>query len=517
MYQCTFCDITSDNYNDEKFVTCRQNKHRIIPMLTKEEIKQDVKKETKKSVKKVKGRIGPYYVESILVDLMPHFLCYNKIKDEIILLPEIEYLDVVYRPLEPQECGYFPYAFSKNEVTELTSRQIGREEILDSMKEQINHYLSLDERDKHLVLGDLLLSYCQEWIDTLHFPFFVGETESGKSSALHLFKWLGYRCLYGEDIPNADIYNFLGTDEEATGIIAEDEAQDMAFSREKIRTYKNSYSRGSLKPRIIGADSHNKKQVYYKTFCLKLFAGEKIPEDKGFIERLAIVHMTEGKPLRNIKRLNEEEKTTLNYLRNKILIWKVQNVKKGIERKESGLEKRDQELWEDFLSITFDTKYNSKCRDVVKFYIDQRHNSIWNSIESRIFKILIKTFKENLVISFESFWNILTQNHPDLDGVLEKETFYPNDFAKKITRNYLARLLEDKFQANKQMTYEMEGERKHLVTKYIFNSEVCKSLVEKYNIQISIDSPILSGRGGVSGQLMHEQNNHVDHLDHLKA
>ena len=373
-----------------------------------------------------------------------------------------------------------------------------KEEILDELKVQIDDFVDISERDKCLILGDLFLSYCQDWIDTLHFPFFVGDTESGKSTALHLCRWLAYRCLYGEDIPNADIYNFLGTDEEGAGTICEDEAQEMAVNREKIRTYKNSYSRGALKPRIQ-MTSKRKFQVFYKTFCLKFFAGERIPEDKGFRERLAVVHMTEGNPKRNIKRLTDDGKQILYHLRNKILIWKVLNINKGLESFRSDLTKRDQELWEDFLSVTYGSKYFESCRDVVEYYTKQRHQGIWNSLEARLLKIVIDKFNGKLSINLELFWHHLVQEQDELAGTLDKETFIPHDFTKKVTRNFLSKLFEEKFKAKRITRYETVEKRKHLRTEYLFDPKVIQKLAQKYNIVIPIDSVVLSGGSSGSG------------------
>ncbi|GFN40658.1 MAG: conserved hypothetical protein [Marine Group I thaumarchaeote] len=451
-----------------------------------------------------------------MVDGNPRFLCYNLDTDTICVKKQFEEEEKIIRPLESHECGYLPYNYTKDEIEELMRTQLSKEELLDYIKQQIDRFIVASELDKHLILGDILVSYCQEQINTVHYPFFVGETESGKSSVTHLFKWLAYRCLYGEDIPNADIYNFLGTEEEGAGTIAEDEAQEIEKSREKIRTYKNSYSKGSVKPRII-TTNYSKTQVYYKTFCLKVFAGEKIPDDKGFRERLAVVNMLEGTPQSNIKRLTPEERAELIKLRNKILVWKVQNIKKGIQRNDSGLKQRDQELWEDFLSVTWKTKYHEKCRETVLYYTKKRHEAIWNSLEARIFKIVLQNLNPNLELRLESFWEYLVNMQDEFTGSLEKETFYPHDFAEKVTRNYLSRLFEDKYDARKKQAYKIGEEgKKHLRTVYAFKEEVVKVLTKKYNIRNVPSKVITSGGGGGSGQLNLEDSNHVDHVDHLK-
>jgi len=496
--QCIECNRRGKDIKELQALGCNC-KIEPLEMLDPEDHVEKTKKDNlpkKPVIKKVKGWIDSIYVESIMVDGKPFFLC--NVEGNLQIAEKFERDEMVYRPLEADECGYLPYDYSKLMWNILKNNPPTKEQILDEIKAQIDDFIDISERDKCLILGDLLLSYCQDWIDTLHFPFFVGETESGKSSALHLFRWLGYRCLYGEDIPNADIYNFLGTDEEATGTICEDEAQELAVNREKIRTYKNSYSRGALKPRIVGVDSKNKRQVYYKTFCLKLFAGERVPEDKGFKERLAVIYMTEGSPKRNIKRLTAEEKEKLQLLRNKILFWKVLNIKKGIDKYDSGLKKRDQELWEDFLAVTYQTKYFESCLKVVDHYTRQRHQNIWNSLESRIFKLVIEQFHPALTIHIEAFWSYLTDEQRELTGTLDKQTFYPDDFSRKITRNFLSKLFEEKFQAKKIIKYQTFEGKKHLRTDYLFDPAVAQKLAIKYNIPIPIDSPILGGQGGGS-------------------
>ena len=280
-YQCTSCDTEAKNYNDDQFVHCKENNHHIIPMLENKETKDSSKQTKTCAEKKVKGKIGEYYVESILIDDKPKFLCISN--GSISQKDSIEHESIIYHPLEAKDCGYEPYNFSSAEFIELTSKQQSKEDLLDEIKSKIDRYISLRELDKNLILGDIFLTYCLEWINTVHYPFFVGETESGKSTALHLVKWLGYRCQLGEDIPSADVYNFLGTDEEGTGTIAEDEAQELSRSYEKLRMYKSSYSKGSRKARIIGVDSLGKHQVFYKTFGPKWFAAERIPHDKGFL------------------------------------------------------------------------------------------------------------------------------------------------------------------------------------------------------------------------------------------
>ena len=205
--------------------------------------------------KKVKGWIGDVFVESVIADGNPVFMCNEDGK--VKLANRIAHDGITYVPLDKNECGYKPYEFTKLEYELLVNNPPTKQQLLEKSWKITEHFIDTTEVNKTLIAVDLVLSYCMEWIDSVHFPYFVGETESGKSTALYLFKWSGYRNLYSNDIPHADIYNFLGTGEESCGTISEDEAQDMWRDRNKIATYKNSYCRGSLKP-IINTTSNTK-------------------------------------------------------------------------------------------------------------------------------------------------------------------------------------------------------------------------------------------------------------------
>lgn len=510
-WQCTFCDIKADDFDDPIFDECKRRRHEIMNF-SSNNARKISKKNTnsnKTILKKVKGRINDYYVESILVDDTPNFLCYSFSDNSVSIKTSIEVEKQVYQPIEADHCGYFPYSYTLSEITELIKVKISKESLLDNIKSEIDRFISLSEFGKHLILGDVLLTYCQEWISTLHYPFFVGETESGKSSVLHLVNWLGYRCMLGEDVPLADVYNFLGSEEEGCGTIVEDEAQDLWKNSEKVRTYKSSYAKGSKKARIVGADSLGKHQVFYKTFCPKWFAAEKLPLDKGLLERLAVVHMTEGKPQRNIKRLTEEEKQNLNRIRNMLLVWKLQNIKSGIERIDSGLTQRDQELWEDYLIVVSGTRYFEYCKNVVAFYVKQRHDAIRHSLEARVFALVLDKMDIALEVNFTDLWNHLRSNLP---GELDRNTFHPEEYPNKITYYSLSKLLEDKFQAKKKQWRDNKEQK----TSYQFKKDAVKSLTQKYGIDLPLDHPIYLGTDGTHGSSASSEPSEPSSEDQVK-
>lgn len=431
--------------------------------------------------KKLKGWVGDKYVETITIDGIPYFLCFNKTTGKLEYLKYVNLGSYTIIPFDRKQIGHIPYSFTKEEIDRLVSGEISKEKLLDEILEQINRYIVAPEIVKYLILGDILFSYCLEWISIVHYLFFVGDNESGKSGVSHLARWLAYRCHFGEDIPMADIYNYLGTDEEGAGTIAEDEAQDIDSNGEKIRMYKSSYAKGSTKARMVGVHSLQKQQVYYFTFCPKWFAGERVPDDKGFRERLVIVYMIEGSPTSNIKKPNEKEKKDLLSLRNMLLAWKIQNMGKGLEIIPSGLTKRNQELWEDYLSVMHNTKYYEKYKEVVAHYVNQRKETIKNSFEAKIFELVYHSLNENLELEVLKFWGHITSDNPDFPGKLDDRqgTFYPDEHSK-ITKNSISRIFTDKFGAEKRSRLE-KGSK---VTFYAFKKETVELLAKKYHIEI---------------------------------
>ena len=445
---------------------------------------KEVKRESPDRAKpKVKGWISKTrFVESVIVNEKPAFLIIDTNTGKFSVERRISTPNGPVRPLNKGEAGYMPYEFTLEEIKKLNESDISLEEILEEIYEQVRIYLATPVRDRILVTGDLVMTYCQEWISTVHYPYFVGEYGSGKTTAISLCGIIGYRCLITGSMTYAGIYNTLGNDEEGAGTIAEDECQDM--SKDKIYLYKDSYSKGKTVPRVRGANfSH---VTYFKAFCCKWFAGTRTPDDDGLRERLVVVHMLGGKPEKNIKDVysNKELRQSLQILRNKLLCWKMKNIEKGFPKIESGLEGRDRELWNDFLSIFSGTKFEEESKKTAQYYLGQRHDAIRDRIEPKILTIIKPMLEENLEIGLLKIWSTIT-NSDELPGDLDNtaRTFYPHG-DEKITLNSLSRILTDKFHAVKRVKKEKRGDGKRpKVTYYVFDREVIKILSEKYNIE----------------------------------
>ena len=367
--------------------------------------------------------------------------------------------------------GYIPFEFTSEEIQKWYSTVFQKRELLDDILEVVQQYADMSLRDQILLTGDIFLTYCMEWISTTHFLFFVGDRGSGKTNASQIVGETGYRCMIAGSISSANIYNFLGIDEEGCGCICEDEAQAIGDNKEKMRIYKISYSKGRKIPKV-DMTGKRKVQIYHNTFCMIFFSGEGLPEDDAFRERTVAIYMIKGNPKDNIKRPKNKKwkEDHIVPLRKKLLLWKLQNIGKEFPIIDSGLIGRDQELFEDFLSVFAGTKHENDAKNVVNHYVDQRQQAIADSLEARMFRILISHLDENREIEFLPFLGVLTTS----DEFSEDQ--------HKITRNFVSKILLEKFQAVRESRIKTINGIRRQTTYYRFDEKILKILSEKYHV-----------------------------------
>jgi hypothetical protein len=72
-----------------------------------------------------------------------------------------------------------------------------------------------------LLSGDTIWSHFQDKFAMTHFDIIVGDNDSGKNSALLVFRYLGYRVFYVTSASAANYYTVLGNIEEGQVTIPE--------------------------------------------------------------------------------------------------------------------------------------------------------------------------------------------------------------------------------------------------------------------------------------------------------
>lgn len=420
----------------------------------------------------VKGWISKTgFIESVNVDSKPAFLMIDTSTGKKSVLVKALTPNGIARPLKREEMGYVPFEFTSAEIEEWNSTIFQKEELLEGILEIVQQYADMSLDKQILVTGNIFLTYCLEWISTTHFLFFVGDRGSGKTNASQIIGEVGYRCMMASSITPANIYNFLGTGEEGVGCICEDEVDATEKDIEKMRIYRISYSKGRKIPKI-DMTGKTKVQIFYNTFCMVFFSGESLLEDPAVRERTIAIYMMKGNPKDNIKRPKDKQwkEDHITPLRKKLLFWKLQNIGKEFQRIDSGLTGRDQELFEDFLSIFAGTKYESDARDVVNHYVSQRQQVITDSLEGIIFRTLDPLLDENMKVEFLRLYDILVAS----DELSEEQS--------KISKNVVSKILLEKFQAVKDPDVKTVNGTRKQTTYYRFDEKILKVLSEKYNI-----------------------------------
>ncbi len=439
------------------------------------------KKESSKGAKpKVKGWVSKTrFVESVIVDSRPAFLVKDTSTGKISVEYRIQTPERLIRPLKREEIGYIPFEFTSEEIQEWNSTVFQKEELLDGILEVVQQYADMPLRDQILLTGDVFLTYCLEWTSTVHFLFFVGDRGSGKTNATRIPAELGYRCMSTAQMSHANIYNFLGTDEEGVGCICEDEAQYIDRDKLKMAIYKSAYAKGQKIPKM---DMFGKKvQLYYYTYCMVFFSGEWLPEDQALRERMVVIYMMKGNPKDNIKRPKDKEwkEDHVSPLRKKLLLCKLQNIGKEFPIIDSGLTGRDQELFEDFLSVFAGTKYEREARDVVDGYVSQRQQAITDSFEATIFSVLKPYLEKNKEMEFLYIMDILARELSGEQDPYSKTYVLDND--TRLTKNLVSKTLTEKFRAIKKPTSKVVDGKKKRTMFYVFDEKTIRVLSEKYH------------------------------------
>ena len=117
-----------------------------------------------------------------------------------------------------------------------------------------------------------------------------------------MYKHLGYRVFYVVSASAPNYFTFLGEIEECQGTIAEDEAEDIGYDKEKQKILKTGYASGGNVPKVDL--TYGRKQESYLTYCMKWLAMEELPDYKkikGILDRSFVFRFIVGDVEYNIK------------------------------------------------------------------------------------------------------------------------------------------------------------------------------------------------------------------------
>lgn len=167
---------------------------------------------------------------------------------------------------------------------------------------------------------------------------------------------LDYRPLLSSSLPSADVFTYLGREEEGHVTLLEDEAENLHKEQEKMKIYRSGYRKGATCPRIDDLKGR-RTMNFWKTFCCKIFAGLWLPYDRGFKQRCIEIPMVEGYPMKD--EFDDDDFSRLNLLRVKLLAWRMKSWNDKLPKAEVKLHGSAKELWKPKIQISYLFLYES--------------------------------------------------------------------------------------------------------------------------------------------------------------
>jgi hypothetical protein len=404
--------------------------------------------------------------EAIYYNGKPTFLTLSK--DTFRVYDEVTAETETFLPKEyPNEFPYEPYGFFEGSIP-------NRDALFWKVRDEFDLFLDVESIWKDYLAACVLLSYQQEKIRTVPYPYFVGDNESGKTVALNLLNWLCYRPMMGVTIPSADIYGYLD-DSDAPGTILEDEVQGMHKDMDKAKIYKAGYKRGAVVPRTI--ITQNKRQIkYYRVFCFKSCAAEEMPRVKGLLERFTFIPMTEGNPKKDWADLNKEDENRFRELRNILLKWRLASCDWELPEIELPVKGRLKELWKPIIQVIAGLTIEKDLRAHLELVYKERLHEKVNTLEGHIVKVVCELFVSGEPLSFTDIWDGLVK---DLEGKIDEKKLNKMDTPEfsEVTKQKIGYRLREVLGGKKTKARGETGQSRA----YDFDAEKLKRIAKKYN------------------------------------
>jgi hypothetical protein len=293
------------------------------------------------------------------------------------------------------------------------------------------------------------------------------------------------------DMTPANIYQFLKSQEEATGTLCIDEANSIDENNRLMEIYKTGYITGG---RVARTDTHNgRAQNAYFTFCHKAFAGERLPDSvtaNGFNERTVPINCYDGNPKYDIAEIvspaGEQEYQQLldrlEHTRNLLFIHRIIHRFKPILIPKIHLKRREKQLFISLIRMYHGDVVWPEIKSAISHYILERRGRQMDTLHAYLYGLIKRLITENKSLQLKSsiIWDRLKS---ELDGevILSRPYSCSTQRYGPISQKQVTKILTENFGANKLGHH---GDANELV----FNSEILERL--KMTYEVSIDPAI---------------------------
>jgi hypothetical protein len=433
-----------------------------------------------------------YYAEAVLIDKKPKWLLVNN--GEISIAEEIPLGDEIIKPLNALSYINKPYSFNSDaDVKDYIART--KNENLDTLygkvKSDWKKYVDADDFHISICASDTIFTYYQNVAGMTHYLFFVGGPGSGKSNNLEVFHNLAYRNMTSTGITAPNIYAFYGGREEGIGTICEDEANDLDQNEDKMKFYKNGYTKNHPVFRQDENSNENGGRIprKYYTFGWKAFAAEQLPDSVislGFLQRVIVLKCVYGFPQYDITEvtnpMGDEDFTDLlqelEETRNLLFIYRLLHHDDKFPNIKLDLTGREKQLFKPILRLFQKTKTQKELEPIISDYINDRRAGNVDSLHAYLYKVITELIKiHGYQLTNKQIWTKITQ---DLEGEFMyngNTSFMSADFGK-LTQNKITSRCREVFGGKPSRDMKNRG--------HIFDEKKLKQLESLYNLSLEV-------------------------------
>jgi hypothetical protein len=455
--------------------------------------------------------------EAVLIADQPKFLVVERNSGSIHIENSINVEGKTLKPLKKEAYLTKPYSYlSKDQVYEYGSeaRHITLSDLYRKVKSLCQLFIVGDNNHIALLTADSTYTYYQDRLGITHYLFFIGKPGSGKSNNLTMIKLLGYRTFMSTDMTPANIYQFLGTQEEAIGTLCIDEANSIDENNKLMEIYKTGYITGN---KVARTDTHNGRvQCAYFTFCYKAFAGERLPDTvtaNGFNERIIPQNCYDGTPQYDIaeiispagEQVYQQLLDQIEHTRNLLFIHRLMHWLESIPTVTTKLRSRERQLFISLIRLYHNENVWPEIQSAISHCIFERRMRQLDTLHAYIYGLIKRLIRQNNSFELKSS-DIWQQLKDELVGnpIPAKPLSYDTERYGIISQTLVTKISTEVFGAKKSLRH---GHANRL----LFDKEKFERAGMTYEMNIdSIDSGILGIDGDDSkfGMDVYVEDNH---------
>jgi len=248
--------------------------------------------------------------EAIIMDGAPFLLRYSEEKGFLYVEPSVDEKTRILRPPNVEECPYEPYEFTSQSLNSYYL-PLAKKETINSLyqkiKEKIKLFNDVDDQVLSLLSANVIGSYFQDRLSTVHYLFIVGGNGTGKSAFGDTFECLGYRVVNITNATEAFWYRVLGNVENGQVTIVAEEIDRLDENSQIMNMLKTWYQPFSKVPRM---NNDNDTMDFFYPFCFKILIAERSPREdraRGVLDRTFKINSYKGYPQFKIKEIRNPQ------------------------------------------------------------------------------------------------------------------------------------------------------------------------------------------------------------------